>query len=743
MPQAGRTHDITLAYFDGGGLIGLMLRRNRSGLRDFQIRDAETIPPRTLTTDELTQAAFPAQLELVWFEEDWQLGIGGETHRLDPKKVATAVKMDFTESGKAQPAREGYKTTLSADPDEFYPSGFALASPDADPGDSGILQEIWAFIGSYTFAGGDNDWVRIAEPQNFNIYYGNGVQFNERVLAPGRNAGTDVADAPFPYIYKDPTAATWVASTLTAGRFKFFAKARDNGNQEVLWGAHHIFDTGFTLSGDHSNSDTTLTLSADPTAVISVGDILMMGAGGSQELLLVTATSSSDPHLTVVRQYGSAAVDPSGGEKIYLYQPHVIKSSTSPENSSGSWSSAVAIGRANQPITGLIVDQDTNEIFVAKTDGLWSYGYDQFERTTERNLTIEFRQQQHSGNFLGAYSWNRHILLPLGAGGLLDFNPDTRTIRDVSFRSKAPGITAYHGVVLALHGDSQNLFMLLKDNSVQKIYLLQGELVTFDGVEEFRWSPVYEATAEGNIQNNQTGLMVESGLDDHRRVWWGFTDDDADTDETPRFYPFGIIGDDQTDGFTNDTDTEWVTTRYDGNLPRVPKRVSKIEIGSKDLGADGRQIAFDYRVDEENFITGDAFSISPVQEIELEHGTTGKIIEFKFKPTQTTVGTTNPVMDYFRVTLQIRPDPTKVYPVSVVLEDDQLLLNGATESKIKKNLAQLREWNASPADVTLTTPDGESRAVIFLPGTMREKQLSHEFGRRVGTEVTFFLAEVV
>jgi hypothetical protein len=739
MPSV-KTHDITLSDYDGGNLMGFMLKRNRRGLRDFQVRDAETIPPRTLTTDELTQAAFPAQLELVWFEEDWQLGIGGDIHRLDPKKVATAIKMDFTQKGIAQPARESRVSTLSANPDEFYPSGFALASPDTDPGNAGILQELWAFIGSYTFYGGDDNWTRGTEPQNFNIYYGNGVQFNERVLAPGHNAGTDVADAPFPYIYKDPTSANWVASTLTAGRFKFLSKARDNGNQEVLWGAHHIFDTGFTLSGDHDASDTTLTLSANPTATISVGDILMMGAGGSQELLLVTATSSSDPHLTVVRQYGSASVDPSGGEKIYLYQPHVIKSSTSPENSSGSWSSAVAIGRANQPITGLVVDQDTNEIFVAKTDGLWSYGYDQFERTTERNLTIEFRQQQHSGNFLGAYSWNRHILLPLGAGGMLDFNPDTRAIRDVSFRSKAPNTTAYHGVVLALHGDSQNLFMLLKDNTAEKIYLLQGELLSFDGVEDFRWSPIYEATATTAITDNQTGLMVESALDDHRRVWWGFTDTGAS--ETPRFYPFGSINDDQTDGFTNDTDPEWVTTKYDGNLPRVPKRVSRIEIGSLNLGAGGRQIAFDYRVDEENFITGDAFNISPVQEIILDHGTTGKIIELRFKPTQTSIGTTNPVMNYFRITLQIRPDPTKVYPIIVVLEDDQLMLNGGTESRTRRNLSQLREWNAIPADVTLTTPDGESKAVIFLPGTMKEKQLSHEFGRRPGTEVSFLLAEV-
>ena len=73
---------------------------------------------------------------------------------------------------------------------------------------------------------------------------------------------------------------------------------------QVLWGAHNITDTTLTLSGDHDASDTTLTLSADPTGTIAVNDIVMMGAGGSQELMLVTAISASDPHLTVVRQYG-------------------------------------------------------------------------------------------------------------------------------------------------------------------------------------------------------------------------------------------------------------------------------------------------------------------------------------------------------------------------------------------------------------------------------------------------------
>ena len=744
MPAPNVTHDIVLEEYDGGNRTGFMLKRDKDGLRDFSVRDAETIRPRTLTMGEMTQAEFPPQLEVVWYEEDWSLGLGGKNHRLDSKRVQTTQKMDLSEPGVMQPARELRSSTLSSAPDKYYPSGFAIAPNDATPGTSGINMQTWAFVGRDVYSGGDDNWTLETEPQNLDVYYRNGIQFRQYVIAPAHYAGTDVQDCAMPYIYKDPNTATWTASSLTAGRFKFLAKARDNGGQEVLWGANHIFYSGRTVSGSHSDSDTTLTLSGDPTATVSVNDLVMIGAAGSQEICLVTAVSSSDPHLTVIRGYGVAAQSLSGGEKVYLYQPHVIKSTTTPENSTGSWSTPVKIGQDDQPITGLVADRDSDEIIVTKTDGVWSYSYDQFGRLIERNLTPEFRQQQHTGNFLGAYAWNKHVLLPTGAGGLLDFDLATRNIKDISFKITASETTAYHGTVLALHGDSQYLFMLLKDNSSQLIYLLQGKYISHEGASDFRWSTVAQIGAGAAITDAQSGLMVESALNDHRRVWLGFTE--ASVNEVPRFYPFGDISDDQTDGFTNDTTDppQAITVRMDWNLPRVPKHISKVEVGSKNLlPSAGRHIKFERRLDEVEWELGDYATESPIQELTVPHGTSGKIMEMRITFSQSSISTTNPQLLYFRVTAQIHPNPQRLYPFTVSISDDNRMLNGGTESRSKRNLELLRSWNSSPADVTLFTPDSDDGiAVVFLPGTLKITQTAHEVGRRPEYEASFVLAEV-
>ena len=127
--------------------------------------------------------------------------------------------------------------------------------------------------------------------------------------------------------------------------------------------------------------------------------------------MLVTATTSSN--LTVVRGYGTDAQTYSGtSTNIYLYQPHVIRSSTDFDNS-GSWSTSVTIGQDDQPITGLVVDGDTDTLLILKTDGLYSYTTD----GQVRNLTPLFRQFGHTGNFEGVYAWNNHIFLPLGTEG--------------------------------------------------------------------------------------------------------------------------------------------------------------------------------------------------------------------------------------------------------------------------------------------------------------------------------------
>jgi len=743
VPAAGITDDFTLSEFDGGNKFGLMATRGKNGRRPFSIEDARTILNRQLAMGELTEAELPAEIEQVWSMDTWDLGIGGVVHRKDPRKVAITKKVDVSEPGLIRLAREIRSSTLSSDPNNFEPSAFAIAARDT----AGLTSELFCGVGRDIYSGGDDNWTLETEPQAVDVYYQNGVQFGKWVVMSARYGGSDCDDCAMVYIYKDPQTADWTLSTLTAGRFKYFAKSRNSAGNEILWGGNHIFDTGLTLSGDHTSADTTLDLSADPTATIAVDNILMMGAAGAQELMLVTAVSASAPHITVVRAYGGDSSDPAGGEKIYLYQPHVIKNSVDPSNS-GSWSTGTAIGEDNQPITGLAVDGDSDILFITKTDGIYSHGLDANGIVSTRNLTTEFRQFGYTGNFENVYAWNGHVLLPLGTGGLLDMAIASGVIRDISMRILAPERTKLHGRIVAMHGDPTNLFMLIKDASAQLLHLVLAKLVAFEGVTEFRYYVLQELGAGGTIDDDQCELMIDTSLSNHRRVWIGFTESGVSV--TPKFYPFGRVNDDKTDGFTTDTDACVTFPEFDKNLPNVPMHVSKIELGTNNLTAGSRKIDSDFRMDRAInaagtavYVSGPSFRQSPLQEADFDHGTAGKLMELRLQPNLASVGTTSPEITSIRVTWQIQPDPRKLIPMRAYIAEGQLRLNGTVGGRPKKLLAQLNKWNSEPTDLILGTPnDDDDRSVLFLPGTLRVKEVGIEFGRRPEYEATWMTVEV-
>jgi hypothetical protein len=553
-------------------------------------------------------------------------------------------------------------------------------------------------------------------------------------------------DVAMPYIYKARTDTGWTASTLTAGRFKYFAVTNNNANTKTLWGANHVFDTGLTLSGAHNNSTATITANADPVGTIAVGDIIICGVGddAEQEPMLVTAVTN--PDLTVIRAYGDAAVTYEGGEKIHLYQPHVIKSSPDPTNGSGSWASATKIGEQEYPITGLAVDEDTDTLLIAKTDGLWQQYYESLReggRLFLRNLTIQFRGQGHSTNFQGIHSWNGHTLLPLGHGGMLDYNVGSGTIDDISFHVTMPELTELHGKVLAITSGPRCIYIALKDNSSQIIHLMAGHYLSVDGFTGWSWEMLGQVGAGAAITDIQTGLWYDSTRDDHSRVWFGFSE--SSVSELPRFIPTGMVDDDTADGYTDDTDCEAVFLRYDGNLPRIPKHWDEIEIESKNLTGSAGYWNLKYRSDDPTatFVAWDAVNLSPLQVVKFPAGLNGKMIEIQALPVLAAIGTAPPEIVSVRLTSQVHYDPAKVFPMSLYLADNQHLLNGAEGGRSKGDLAQLNTWNESSADLTLYTPDrAAGRQVLFMPGTLAVEEVYKEHGRRPEYRVTFQLVEV-
>ncbi len=749
MPKSGVTHDLVIEDHDTRHRRGFMYARARGGRRPFDSREAQPVAPRQLTMGELTHAEDPPTISLTLFMDTWIKGIGGKDWRTteDRGKLADSTNIETYPHGTLRPGRDITATTVSANhPGAGYgASGFAVATNDATPGTAGIENELWAFVESRVFYGGDNNWTSSSTPLDVDVLYKNGVRFGKWVVAPGWNSFTDVVDSPMPYIYKDPTTATWTSSTELEGRFKFFAVARNNAGQEILWGGHNIADTNINVNGTHADDATTLNTTADPRSAISVGDLILCGnpsngAAQSQEIMLVTATGASS--LTVVRGYGVAAQAYSGtATNIYLYQPHVIRSSADPSNS-GSWSSATAIGDQNAPITGLLVDEDTDTLLIAKTDGLWQQYYEPLEdggRLFLRNLTIQFRDQNHPNNFLGLYSWNKRVLLPLGGGGLMEYSVSSGEARDISFRLTADELTELHGRVLAITSNSETVYIALKDASVETIYILAGNLVSVEGNTDWSWAKVTEISAatDQTFTDNRTTLWYDSVFDDHSRVWLGYTESGASA--TPKFLP--VRTGDKSDTYT--TSGEAVFLRYDANLPNVSKHFSRMEVESKNLGAGGRQWTFSYRLDGETTYTAwNAVTVSPLQTLEFPTGVSGKIIQIKAEPSQTSASATPPELVSIRLISQIHPDPTKVYPVSLYLADHQSLLNGAEGGRVRGDLAQLESWNAGASDVTLHTPDGESKSVIFMPGSMTKQESYKETGRRSEFRVNFLLAEV-
>ena len=737
MPTAGVTHDITISDASGTNPRGFMLARQR-GKRGWNSQDSQTISPRILSMGEVTHSELPPELELIWFQEDWSLGVGGINDRLDPKRLAFSNKIDTSVPGVLKPAREATLTAIKSGdtPNNYRPTGFGVIPMITAA--AVINYDLWLFLGRdvYQWDASDDEWDIKTEPLAADVQYRNAVIFGTTAVAPSWYVGSDITDCAAPYIYKAATDTNWTSSTITAGRFKYMTVGRNSAGNEILWGANTIFKTARTAGEAVDGSETTITLSGAASGHIATNDIILMsGLTDGQETMLVTGTSGSD--ITVVRGYGSSATTHDSGAIISLYQPHVIKSSSDPSNT-GSWSTAVEIGTDDSPITGIVVDGDTDTILVTKTDGIYSYTTD----GQVRNLTTLFRQFGHTDNFRGAYVWNGHILLPLGGGGLLDFNYANATVRDVSLSKLAPEQTALHGPVIAMHGDPTHLFALIKDSSANYYYAMQANEVEHEGSMEFRWHVLAKLGAGGTLYPSRANLMVDTSRSDRRRLWVSY--EEASVSSMPYYFAFGDTGNDEDDGYTNDTDAYADTVKWDANLPRVSKRYESIELETRNLGAGGRQITVQYKLDNADaWTTLDTVTESPIQTLNFPLGTTGKTLELRLTPALTSVGTTPAELHSFRLKAQLRPDATKLYPLTVYLAGKQQTLNGSISGNPKADLKQLRAWDDAPADLIFGTPDKQdAKSVIFMPGSLKEQEAHHEHSRVAEYYVTFTLAEV-
>lgn len=229
----------------GGTDLGYMLSRDSNGRRSYQVRDAQTIAARFLSTEQLTQAQLPPDLESIFFQDNWRSGIGGLRDRKHPRFLANSTKIDISEEGVIKLARNTVANTVDSNPDEYVPSGFVVSAT-----------QLWAFIGRdvYSWDFTNKNWDIQTEPVGAARLYRNGVPFAGTLYVPGwsDDAGSGgsfvAADEPVSYLYKTPSAAQWSVIT-TSGQTLDGCKHMAVANQ-VLWGGYWASAADSTLNVD-------------------------------------------------------------------------------------------------------------------------------------------------------------------------------------------------------------------------------------------------------------------------------------------------------------------------------------------------------------------------------------------------------------------------------------------------------------------------------------------------------------
>ena len=411
---------------------------------------------------------------------------------------------------------------------------------------------------------------------------------------------------------------------------------------------------------------------------------------------------------------------------------HQIKSSTD-GTSTGSWTAATSVGTSDAEITALITYNDI--LLVCKTDGLWTAN----ASGTVKQL-YDMRGQQHPDNFRGAISWDsgKRVLLPLGAGGLLELYNDS--VRDISFSKTMPDQSFVHGVVTALAAEATYVFALVHESANTRYHLMMGELVAIGADLDYRWHHVGVINYTTGTEPEMCALFAEgvpSGSTIHHRIWAGVYSSGSSL--LPYF--FTLTNDAEDTYSAGGGDAECVSVTLDFGMPRLNKRFSSIDFTTANLGtgATAHYYEVQYRVDGGSwtYVTGtqstSKLTTTP-QTLTFAAGITGKKIELRFLPTRgSSSTTTSPEILDFTLKAQIRPGAIKSFPIPLYLADGMTLRNGARSYTTLGDLDQLKDWDNQAAEVVLRTIEGggsESYNCIFLPGTMRLEEVGARHGRR-------------
>ena len=337
------------------------------------------------------------------------------------------------------------------------------------------------------------------------------------------------------------------------------------------------------------------------------------------------------------------------------------------------------------------------------------------------------------------------MILPLGTGGMLELVGTQ--LNDISLKQYMPEQTQFHGIVTSVAGTIDKLFIMVREETTAtdgNYHILQGVLHE----EDYSWNHLSTIAYVGTPTNAEyhtalSAVGIFSGTTVYYRLLIGIEDTNGDV---PYYIPL-----DPTDtnwGYTNTTSANAITAVFDAGFPHQQKTFLSVDGEGRNLGAAGRLFTIDYRTSRYAAWTllGTFNPTDNEDTLAFQGGTTGLTLELRFTPAATAITTTPSELVRFRVTYALRNAPIESIPLRIYLADNQELLNGTTESRANRALSQLRTWDAQAAEVNVIVSEGlttaTSRDMVFVPGTLKIRQIGHEAGRRSEWLVEVLLVEV-
>jgi hypothetical protein len=565
-------------------------------------------------------------------------------------------------------------------------------------------------------------------------------------------------------LHPTKVAVTAEATISNAGRL---TAARDRITPAVNGSAQEIYSTGFAVSGTDvwafvgsdvfkwSYADTDWDVGTAPDADLNgTTDYHRNGVEYAGRTYAPTWNQANDSPVRYIHKAAADAhwgrIDTAGNNTAsnspkylavadgklwgayWLTDKHHVRSTTDP-TASANWASATEVGTSESEITGLI--SDGNRLLVAKTNGIWAL----YPDGSARNLLPEYEVMQHPHHFRNSLSWNGHVLLPLGWGGLLDLYQGQ--LYNISFKFTAPAETTFHGTIIGTAADAEYVYIMLLSATSNQENIVRGRFMGFmDGQPIWQWFHI-STNALSSKTNIYTPNMMFEGLPSaaliHRRVWLG-------TGSMEAGYPSFIPDDeDVQDARHTSTTVGFETVVFDASAPDLEKIFVSLDTKTINVTS-SNTIDVLYRLDRKAEEGGTYTSLGALNSendtLTFPAGVTGKLIQLIFQWTSDASAPEELVE--WTLTYYLRPGQKETFPLVLHLSDQQRLRNGAKGGLPKDELAQLRTWTGQADRVALVDTEGNSQNCMFIPGSLRVKEVTKEPGRRPEYAVSALLAEI-